>query len=132
MADKISIKLDKPTQIFEINGVDHTVYYDDEALKRYENILYKFNVEYEKTKAIDIDSLTEDEKSEIRSRQEKLVEELINSIFGDNSYSGIYEAAGKSTFNILSIVEAFADWLGDKLSKFKKKKMDYYTQKSRK
>ncbi len=128
MAEKITLKFDKPIQIFEINGMDYEVYYDDKAIERYRDTLLKFSKEYDEIKVKDIANMPSDKQEEIKLKQTKLIEEFIESIFGKDSYEVIYVSTGKSMLNLLDIVEAFSNWLNDKLSKYKKEKQNYYTR----
>jgi len=127
MTEKIVLQFEKPVQIFTINGMDYKVYYDDAAIEKYKDILLKFSNEYDRIKAVNVDALSVDESKVLKAEQGKLVEGLIESIFGEDSYETIYVSTGKSLLNLLDIVEAFSMWLEKKFSKYKQGKQDYYT-----
>lgn len=126
MAEKIVLKLDKPVQIFEINGLDFNVYYDDETIENYKDALLNFSKEYDTLKVKDVDKLSKEEADEVRAKQIKLIENLIEVIFGEDSYEKIYMLTGKSMLNLLDVIEAFSGWLSDKFSKYKQEKQKYY------
>lgn len=129
---KIKINLDKPEQVFEINGKDYIVSYDDDKLLKYREVMSKFSKEYERSKVNDADNLSIKEQAKIREHQESLIKELIESVFGEGKYAEIYESSGRSLINILEVVSVFANWMQDKIGKYNKGKTDYYTNRMEK
>lgn len=126
MTEKIVLKLDKPVQIFEINGLDFKVYYDDKAIENYKDAMLNFSKEYDALKVDDLDKLSKEEADEVKDKQVKLIENLIEVIFGEDSYDKIYMLTGKSMLNLLDVIEAFSDWLSKKFNKYKQEKQSYY------
>ncbi|MCY8345048.1 hypothetical protein P9G44_18395 [Bacillus paralicheniformis] len=131
----IQLNFDKPVQIFTINGTDYEVYYDDDSLRRYIDMFQRFSHEYDETKDLDVSKLSAEEEKKINERQMELMSEFIDSVFGQGSYEKIYDSIGRSIFHLLDVIDAFGDWIINKMAEVnekKAKKVDYYTKRKKK
>ncbi|MCY8234825.1 hypothetical protein [Priestia endophytica] len=82
----IILNIDKPVQVFTINGVDYNLNYDDESIQKYGEILQVSAKEYEESKKRDLTKLSEAEMNENMGNSLKnllilFLEKVLMSVF---------------------------------------------------
>lgn len=113
---KISFNVEsKSYDEIELGDKVYKVYYDDENLKEYSKKAKKYYKESIKFNEIDTSKLTEKEEKEYTENANKIARELIETFFGQGTFDEIYEACGKSSINLIGVVEQLLDWMHAKI-----------------
>ncbi|PJZ00384.1 hypothetical protein CPT06_11205 [Bacillus vallismortis] len=124
----IKINIDKPIQEFDIGGNIYEMPYDDESLQRYMSQMRKFHkrsVEFSKKP---FEDMTEKEQTELEAAGREESKQALELFFGEGSYESIYEACGKSVFNLLNVIEAIGEFVQSKTNAMKQEKKNSYTK----
>lgn len=120
------IDLEVPKQEFEIGGKVFDVYYDDESLKKREQLYPKMKKNYEKFKGMGFTKLTEEEISQAEEAANEAMKELIEAYFGAENFDFIYQAGGKSVYNMIKVVDIVNSKLDEKMGSRKAEKAKNY------
>ncbi len=119
----------KSYEEIEIAGDIYRLDMSDEKIKEYQKEFFSF---YEKSKKIEKQDLSKlDEHEQFYKEVRAIVESLLNTLLGENSFSKLYEKSGKSLFNLIELVVYLADIVEEKSEHIRKKKREYYTKKNK-
>lgn len=122
----IKIDLEIPKQEFEIGGKLFDVYYDDDNLKKHERMYRKMMKKYEKYKNLDLSKLPEEEIYRAEEDVKEAMKEIIETYFGADTFDFIYQAGGKSVYNMIKVVDIVNDKLSEKMGTSKAEKANNY------
>ncbi|PGH85768.1 hypothetical protein CN899_07970 [Bacillus thuringiensis] len=90
----------------DINGEIYRVEFNDEALEKYKKVGSK--IEESKIEVQKLEAKTNVTISEYAQQERKFfdaVNELIVAYFGEEKFEHLYELAGRSSFNLLGLIE---------------------------
>lgn len=118
MAIKIQVSQEKSSEMVEIFNKEYEVHYDDEALKKYEEIHKK----YEKI----------DGEEQAFSEFIAFGKEMLEGFIGEDNYEEIYGKVGRSTVAIVDIVTQISNVVYSKNEKFVNKAHKYLSAKAKK
>lgn len=122
----IKIDLEAPKQEFEIGGKVFDVYYDDENVKKYEQMFRQMMKKYENYSKIDFTTLSEEEVIKASEDIKESMKIIIEAYFGENTFDFVYQAGGKSIYNMRTVVEVVMSTLSEKMESSKAEKAKNY------
>ncbi|KIN42424.1 phage tail assembly chaperone [Bacillus subtilis] len=122
----VKIDLEAPKQDFEIGGKVFEVYYDDENLKKREQLYPKMKKKYEKYKNLNLADLPAEEISQAEEDVNEAMKEIISAYFGEENFDFIYQAGGKSVYNMIKVVDVVRSKLDEKMGTSKAEKAKNY------
>lgn len=91
----------------DVAGKVYQVEFNDEAINKYQKSLKSFG---KKTKEVqnlilDYDKATDEEIDNVMNKQKELVKHVVETFLGENTFDELYEKAGKSIGNLMSLVD---------------------------
>lgn len=114
----------------DINGDIYRVNFDDEAMGRYMDVATDARDEFKALESFDVENASKEELHAHRDKQKDAVKRVIEAFLGEESFDGLYELAGRSVLNLMSLVSHLIDMyeqeqgaaFEDKKAKYIKKK----------
>mgnify|MGYP001187633840 CR=1 FL=1 len=125
----IRIDIEKPTQEFEIGGEIYTARWDDDTLLELERKFAKYNEMAMQSSKLDVSKLSYEEQQRIRTEQLKVIEELLDTLFGEGSYKKIYESTHRSMVNLGKVIEVVMEFVVEKIQLKKQSAREKYVKK---
>lgn len=116
----IKITTKQPIQEFDINGNVFKMKYDDDSIEIYQKKALEFNDQKNKGKKIK-------DKEKYKNHMNEIIKDMIETFFGEGSYEVIYESTGRSTIEMVTVVEGIYDFIMNKVQPPEEKRA-YYTE----
>lgn len=94
---------------------------DDENSAKQQKAVIKFRDTYHQLQAksnVDFETISEKDVEEIAATQTKIAKDLITDILGEEEYDRLFELAGKSTPNLMSVVHFLIELLTKETQRF--------------
>ncbi|MER2057242.1 MAG: hypothetical protein ABTA16_00380 [Niallia sp.] len=105
-------------QEIEVAGKVYKVYFDDNQMKKYRDLYNKFNAVVKKTEGVNVEDLTNEQQDEYETEQRNTIKEFVDNTLGEGSFDELYEASGKSTYNMAELVyyimQISEEYIGEK------------------
>jgi len=105
-------------QEIEVAGKVYKVYFDDNQMKKYRDLYNKFNAIVKKTEGVNVEDLTDEQQDEYETEQRNTIKEFVDNTLGEDSFDELYEASGKSTYNMAELVyyimQISEEYIGEK------------------
>lgn len=105
-------------QEIEVAGKVYKVYFDDNQMKKYRDLYNKFNAVVKKTEGVNVEDLTDEQQDEYETEQRNTIKEFVDNTLGEGSFDELYEASGKSTYNMAELVyyimQISEEYIGEK------------------
>lgn len=108
MTQPFQFNFEKTYKEIDISGEIYHVEFNDEALTRYQKSVKRFNQGIKEAQEalnnvnIEIDS--DEEIQKVSDKQKDVVKEVVETFLGEGTFDGLYEKAGKSVMNLMSLV----------------------------
>lgn len=111
MAQIHKFEFQSPKKEIEVAGKVYEVDFSDDAVQRYTEMAESAKQEYQKQqeKFDASDELTSDDIKQIQADQKAVVKRTIEGYLGEGTFDELYEKAGRSTVNLLSLVRYLSD-----------------------
>lgn len=116
----------------EIAGKEYNIEFNDDKLLEYSKAFDKFYVDVKKIDKIDTEKLEVEKQKELFNEMQELIRGIISILLGDDAFDEIYKASGKSTMNMISVIEFLSDIVGEKMEKIQKSRKSKYIPKKSK
>lgn len=116
---------EKNYEEFKIGGKVYKMYFDDESIKTYQKLMREYA---DKATAIQksYESMNEDEKIEAFNQTLELATAFLDSVLGKGSFDELYEASGKSSASMATLIEWLGKEIAEKTKSFKAQKLQKY------
>lgn len=124
---QFKFEFEKTYKEVDVAGELHKVEFNDEALLKYSKAFKSFE---EKSKEVtdsikDFDNATDKEIEELSLKQKELVKYIVEIFLGEGTFDSLYEKAGRSSTNLMSLVhylnEIFLEETNKKTEKAREK-----------
>lgn len=104
---QFKFEFEKTYKEVDVAGKVYQVEFNDEAINKYQKSLKSFE---KKTKEVqdlipDYDKATDEEIDNVMNKQKELVKHVVETFLGENTFDELYEKAGKSIGNLISLVD---------------------------
>lgn len=130
---RISFKVEsKAYDEIEIGDKVYNVYYDDESLDEYRKKAKKYHKKSNDYNKIDTSKLNEKEIDQYKQDVNLMAKDLIESFFGEGTFDEIFSYCGKSSVNLIGIVNQLFEWLNSKLNVSDSETLRKYKTKNKK
>jgi hypothetical protein len=107
----------------------YKLYFDDASLERYQKQAKTYANESMKFAEMDVTNLSDEEQERLKEKSNEIARNFIETFFGNGSYEEIFNACGKSSFNLIHVVDQVMDWLSKKYVKIDELKKAKYKPK---
>jgi hypothetical protein len=115
----------------DINGEIYRVSFDDEAMDRYMDVATDARDEFKALDQFDVENASKEELHGHRDKQKEAVKKVIEAFLGEESFDGLYEMAGRSVLNLMSLVSYLIDLYEQEQSEALDVKKDKYLKKKK-
>ncbi|MGG1339882.1 hypothetical protein ABE244_04670 [Bacillus toyonensis] len=104
---QFKFEFEKTYKEVDVAGKVYQVEFNDEAINKYQKSLKSFE---KKTKEVqdlipDYDKAMDEEIDNVMNKQKELVKHVVETFLGENTFDELYEKAGKSIGNLISLVD---------------------------
>lgn len=113
----------------EIGDKKYEVDFSDAAVEKREEVLLKWHKEHTEFVDTEIEKLdVTDQRFKLNNLRESMCE-YIEAVLGENTFNELYEMSGKSTLNLLGLVNFLTEFLAEKSNKSANAIRSKYTNK---
>ncbi|MFD2658629.1 hypothetical protein [Gracilibacillus thailandensis] len=116
----------------EIGNKTYNVYYDDASIERYHKQAKKYEKQAKEFAKKDVENMTEEQQEKLKKESDQIAKEFIETFFGTGTFDEIFEACGKSSFNLIHVCNQLIDWMDSKTSLVNDKVSSKYKTKRKK
>lgn len=113
MTQPFQFNFEKTYREIDISGDIHRVDFNDEALTRYQKAIKRFNQGIKEVqevlKNVNIETDSDEEIQKVSDKQKDVVKDVVEVFLGEGTFEGLYEKAGKSVMNLISLVNYLID-----------------------
>ncbi|WP_307894068.1 hypothetical protein [Bacillus swezeyi] len=121
----------KTYEEFEAAGKTYRMYFDDEKLQEYRDLVFKYKEEF-KDENFDVTKMSKEEYDQKAAKQKATIQEMINTFLGEGSYDELYEASGRSTHNMADLLYFLMEFVEHRTSNTQNEKVYNYYKKAAK
>ena len=115
----------------DINGDIYRVNFDDEAMDRYLDVATDARDEFKSLEQFDVENATKEELHGHRDKQKEAVKKVIEAFLGEGTFGGLYELAGRSVLNLMSLVHYLIELYEDEQNESIEEKKAKYIKKKK-
>lgn len=116
----------------EIGDKVYNVYYDDASIERYHKQAKKYEKKARAFAEKKVEDLTENQQEKLKQESNQMAKSFIETFFGTGTFDDIYEACGRSTFNLIHVCNQLMDWVSTKTESVDSKVASKYKTKRKK
>ncbi|GAA5417919.1 hypothetical protein Pryu01_02997 [Paraliobacillus ryukyuensis] len=98
----------------EIGDRVYNVYYDDASIEKYHEQAKKYAEKSKEFAAKDIENLSDEEVEQMKQESNDIAKDFIETFFGKGSFDEVFEACGRSSFNLVRVCDQLIEWMGSK------------------
>lgn len=100
-------EFEKTYKEVDVAGKVYQVEFNDEAINKYQKSLKSFEKKTKEVKDLipDYEKATDEEFDNVMNKQKELVKHVVETFLGENTFDELYEKAGKSIGNLMSLVD---------------------------
>lgn len=107
----------KVVEPVEIGDKKYEVDFSDAAVEKREEVLIKWQQEYAEFVGVDIEKLDINDQRLKLSNLRESMRSYVEVILGENTFDELYEMSGKSTVNLLELVNFLTEFIAEKSNK---------------
>jgi len=113
MTQAYQFNFEKTYKEIDVSGDIYHVEFNDEALTRYQKAVKRFNQGIKEAQSalekVNIETDSDDEIQKVSDKQKDVVKDVVEVFLGEGTFEGLYEKAGKSVMNLMSLVNYLID-----------------------
>lgn len=111
MSQVFQFNFEKTYKEVDVAGKLFKVEFNDDALNRYQKSLKRFKVSTEELQntATDYEKATDEEIDALSEKQKEITKDVVDTFLGDGTFEELYDIAGRSVANLLSLVHYLND-----------------------
>ncbi|ARO21603.1 hypothetical protein B2J90_29800 (plasmid) [Bacillus tropicus] len=111
MSQVFQFNFEKTYKEVDVAGKLFKVEFNDDALNRYQKSLKRFKVSTEELQnaATDYEKATDAEIDALSEKQKEITKDVVDTFLGNGSFEELYDIAGRSVANLLSLVHYLND-----------------------
>lgn len=113
MTQAYQFNFEKTYKEIDVSGDIYRVEFNDEALTRYQKAVKRFNQGIKEAQSalekVNIETDSDDEIQKVSDKQKDVVKDVVEVFLGEGTFDGLYEKAGKSVMNLMSLVNYLID-----------------------
>ncbi|MDA2508277.1 hypothetical protein PDN66_25130 [Bacillus cereus] len=104
---QFNFEFEKTYKEVEVAGKVYQVEFNDEAINKYQKSLKNFEKQTKEVQGLipDYEKATDEEFDNVMNKQKELVKHVVETFLGENTFDELYEKAGKSISNLISLVD---------------------------
>ncbi|MED2978192.1 hypothetical protein P4284_16010 [Bacillus swezeyi] len=121
----------KTYEEFEAAGKTYRMYFDDEKLQEYRDLVFKYKEEF-KDENFDVTKMSKEEYDQKAAKQKATIQEMINTFLGKGSYDELYEASGRSIHNMADLLYFLIEFVEHRTANTQNEKVYNYYKKAAK
>jgi hypothetical protein len=111
MSQVFQFNFEKTYKEVDVAGKIFKVEFNDDALNRYQKSLKRFKASTDELqKSIsDYEKATDEEIDSLAEKQKEITKDVVDTFLGDGAFEELYDIAGRSVANLLSLVHYLND-----------------------
>ncbi|PGL47740.1 hypothetical protein [Bacillus thuringiensis] len=111
MSQVFQFNFEKTYKEVDVAGKLFKVEFNDDALNRYQKSLKRFKASTEELQnaAADYEKATDSEIDALSERQKEITKDVVDTFLGNGAFEELYDIAGRSVANLLSLVHYLND-----------------------
>ncbi|MGG0282914.1 hypothetical protein ABEY37_24910 [Bacillus pacificus] len=111
MSQVFQFNFEKTYKEVDVAGKLFKVEFNDDALNRYQKSLKRFKVSTEELQntATDYEKATDEEIDALSEKQKEITKDVVDTFLGNGAFEELYDIAGRSVANLLSLVHYLND-----------------------
>ncbi|KAA6457010.1 MULTISPECIES: hypothetical protein [Bacillus cereus group] len=111
MSQVFQFNFEKTYKEVDVAGKLFKVEFNDDALNRYQKSLKRFKASTEELQnaATDYEKATDSEIDALSERQKEITKDVVDTFLGNGAFEELYDIAGRSVANLLSLVHYLND-----------------------
>ncbi len=111
MSQVFQFNFEKTYKEVDVSGKLFKVEFNDDALNRYQKSLKRFKASTEELQnaAADYEKATDAEIDALSERQKEITKDVVDTFLGNGAFEELYDIAGRSVANLLSLVHYLND-----------------------
>ncbi|WMY18279.1 hypothetical protein P3F89_27555 (plasmid) [Bacillus tropicus] len=111
MSQVFQFNFEKTYKEVDVAGKLFRVEFNDDALNRYQKSLKRFKVSTEELQnaATDYEKATDAEIDALSEKQKEITKDVVDTFLGKGAFEELYDIAGRSVANLLSLVHYLND-----------------------
>lgn len=128
MSNVFQFNFEQTYKEVNVAGTVYKVEFNDDALAKYQKELKNFEKETKELQSLvpDIDNATDEKIDELMEKQRAIAKHVVETFLGENTFEELYEKAGRSVNNLLSLVHYLNDlYVEEELSRSEKASSKY-------
>lgn len=104
---QFKFEFEKTYKEVEVAGKVYQVEFNDDAINKYQKSLKNFEKQTKEVEGLipDYEKATDEEFDNVMNKQKELVKHVVETFLGENTFDELYEKAGKSISNLISLVD---------------------------
>lgn len=104
---QFKFEFEKTYKEVEVAGKVYQVEFNDDAINKYQKSLKTFEKQTKEVQGLipDYEKATDEEFDNVMNKQKELVKHVVETFLGENTFDELYEKAGKSISNLISLVD---------------------------
>lgn len=104
---QFKFEFEKTYKEVDVAGKVYQVEFNDEAINKYQKSLKSFEKKTKEVQGLipDYEKATDEEFDNVMNKQKELVKHVVETFLGENTFDELYEKAGKSIGNLMSLVD---------------------------
>lgn len=104
---QFKFEFEKTYKEVDVAGELYKVEFNDEALLKYSKAFKTFKKDTEEVakNVVDIENATDEELEAVSLKQKELVKHIVETFLGEGTFDSLYEKAGKSSANLMGLVD---------------------------
>lgn len=122
-------EFNKSYEEVEIGGKVYKISFNDDDIRRYVKEMKKYYEKADKMREIDLEELTEEQVDKLIDESLDLAKKFIDVILGKGSFDELYEASGRSSDNMKTLVEFIQVIIAEKTVEKKREEKNKYVKK---
>lgn len=107
----------KVVEPVEIGSKKYEVDFSDTAIEKRDEVLTEWQKEYAEFTDLDIEKLDINDQRMKLSHLREIMREFVETVLGENTFDELYEMSGKSTINLLELVQFLMEFIAEKSNK---------------
>lgn len=132
MSNLRKFDFNKSYEEFAIAGKDYKMEFNDEKMIEYNKSFDKYYTESKKINEMDTTNFTAKENEKVFKVMQDLTFEIIDTLLFKDASKELYEASGRSLYNLIEMVEFLSEIVGEKMEKIRNDKKKKYIVKKNK